>query len=62
MFGIFGIHGAIYVIALFLVLSGVVVWWFMYKLRLLDLRRELVMLPVVFVGVVSGEVFNYILS
>lgn len=62
MFGIFGIHGAIYVIALFPVLSGVVGWWFMYKLGLLDLRRELVMLPVVFVGVVSGEVFNYILS
>jgi len=62
MFELFGIHGAIYVIALFPVLSGVLGWWFMYRLGLLDLRQEFVMLPVVFVGLASGEVFNYIFS
>jgi len=59
---LYGVKGAVYVIALSPLSSGLFSLWFMRKLGLLQIWRELVMLPVLFAGFAIGLLFNYILS
>jgi len=61
MFSTNGIIGAVYVVAVAPIVSGIVGCWFMHKLGIFQVGKELMMLPVILIGLVFGMLFNYII-
>ena len=62
LFTFFGLRGAVVAIAISPLFIVVGYMWFLNKYKLLNLKKEFIMFPVILIGVSVGIVFNFVLK